>query len=399
MSGPSASGAASIIRVMVIDDSSVVRQLVQQLLAQTDDIRVIGTAPDPVFALRKMQQEWPDVILLDIEMPRMDGITFLRQIMATRPTPVIMCSARATGAGDITAEALAAGAVSVIARPQLGVRDFLREAVVELASAIRAAALAGPGTRAAAGALPGSTGAMASALRLRPVKATSREILHDEGWSAVLQRHSADAILAAPGREDGYRPPTARIVAIGASTGGPQALERVLGCLDHRCPGVVVVQHMPQRFTRSFADRLHRISGAEVKEAEHHDLVLPGRVLIAPGGRHLVVRRDGLQYYVETLDGPLVSRHKPSVDVLFRSLAKAAGSNAVGIIMTGMGDDGARGMREMADCGAATYAQDEASSVVFGMPKEAIHMGGVRDVLPLDHISAVIEQYASRESQ
>lgn len=388
--------ASAAIRVMVIDDSSVVRQLVQQLLAQTADIRVIGAAPDPVFAMRKMQQAWPDVILLDIEMPRMDGITFLRQIMATRPTPVIICTVHAGGDRDVTAEALAAGAVSVIARPQMGVRDFLQDAVAELAHAIRAAALAGPGAR--------GEGAMAarpvsSTLKLRAVKAASREMLHDDGWAAVLQRHTADAVLAAPGLEDGYRPRTAHIVAIGASTGGPQALERVLRPLDRRCPGIVVVQHMPQRFTRSFAERLHRVSGADVKEAEHHDVVLPGRVLIAPGGKHLVVRRDGLQYYVETLDGPLVSRHKPSVDVLFRSLAKAAGSNAVGIIMTGMGDDGARGMREMADCGAATYAQDEATSVVFGMPKEAIHMGGVGDVLPLDHISAVIEQYAASQSQ
>ncbi|BEV13816.1 chemotaxis response regulator protein-glutamate methylesterase [Herbaspirillum sp. DW155] len=385
-------GAA--IRVMVIDDSSVVRQLLLQLLAQTADIRVIGTAPDPVFAMRKMQQEWPDVILLDIEMPRMDGMTFLRQIMATRPTPVVICTVRAGGEGDITAEALAAGAVSVIARPQMGVRDFLQDALAELARAIRAAALVG-----ARGAGSMSARPVSSALKLRTVKAASREMLHDDGCAAVLQRHTADAVLAAPGLEDGYRPRTARIIAIGASTGGPQALERVLRPLDRRCPGIVVVQHMPQRFTRSFAERLHRISGADVKEAEHHDVVLPGRVLIAPGGKHLVVKRDGLQYYVETLEGPLVSRHKPSVDVLFRSLAKAAGSNAVGIIMTGMGDDGARGMREMADCGAATYAQDEATSVVFGMPKEAIHMGGVGDVLPLDHISAVIEQYAASESQ
>lgn len=391
--------APPAIRVMVIDDSSVVRQLMQQLLAQTADIRVIGTAPDPVFALRKMHQEWPDVILLDIEMPRMDGITFLRQIMATRPTPVIMCSARAGDSSHVAAAALAAGAVSVIARPQLGVREFLQEAVVELASAIRTAMQAGPGSRNGGVATPAPTRSVPQLSRLRPVKAASREILHDAGWTSGLQRYTADAVLNPPGPEDGYRPSTARIVAIGASTGGPQALERVLGRLDQRCPGIVVVQHMPQRFTRSFAERLHRLSGAEVKEAEHLDVILPGRVLIAPGGKHLVVRRDGLQYYVETLEGPLVSRHKPSVDVLFRSLAKAAGSNAVGIIMTGMGDDGARGMREMADCGAATYAQDEASSVVFGMPKEAIHMGGVGDVLPLDNISAVIEKYASRESQ
>ncbi|MET3431840.1 two-component system chemotaxis response regulator CheB [Herbaspirillum seropedicae] len=377
----------AMIRVMVVDDSSVVRQLMQQVLAQTPDIRVIGTAPDPVFALRKMQQQWPDVIVLDIKMPRMDGVSFLRQIMATRPTPVIMCSAHVGPDNALAAEALAAGAVSVIARPQLGVRDFLQQAVEELASAIRAAMQAREGQRA-----PKAP----ARLGLSPVKAGTREMLHDAAWGAVLQRYTADAVLQPPGPEDGLRPATARIVAIGASTGGPQALERVLGKLSQRCPGIVVVQHMPQRFTRSFAERLHRISGAEVKEAEHLDRILPGRVLIAPGGRHLVVRREGLQYYVETLDGPLVSRHKPSVDVLFRSLAKAAGSNAVGIIMTGMGDDGARGMRELADCGGATYAQDEASSVVFGMPKEAIQQGGVGDVITLEHISAVIEQYACR---
>ncbi|WP_433693237.1 protein-glutamate methylesterase/protein-glutamine glutaminase [Herbaspirillum seropedicae] len=377
----------AMIRVMVVDDSSVVRQLMQQVLAQTPDIRVIGTAPDPVFALRKMQQQWPDVIVLDIKMPRMDGVSFLRQIMATRPTPVIMCSAHVGPDNALAAEALAAGAVSVIARPQLGVRDFLQQAVEELASAIRAAMQAREGQHA-----PKAP----ARLGLSPVKAGAREMLHDAAWGAVLQRYTADAVLQPPGPEDGLRPATARIVAIGASTGGPQALERVLGKLSQRCPGIVVVQHMPQRFTRSFAERLHRISGAEVKEAEHLDRILPGRVLIAPGGRHLVVRREGLQYYVETLDGPLVSRHKPSVDVLFRSLAKAAGSNAVGIIMTGMGDDGARGMRELADCGGATYAQDEASSVVFGMPKEAIQQGGVGDVITLEHISAVIEQYACR---
>ncbi len=228
-----------------------------------------------------------------------------------------------------------------------------------------------------------------------------RNARHDAVAAGIVDgsRFTADAVLDPPGYLDGLIPVTPRIVAIGASTGGPQALEKVLRDLSVDCPGLIIVQHMPEKFTLSFAKRLHRISDIEVKEAEHHDLVLPGRVLIAPGGRHLVLRRDGQQYYVETLDGPLVSRHKPSVDVLFRSAAKAAGSNAVGIIMTGMGDDGARGMREMADCGAATYAQDEASSVVFGMPKEAIHMGGVGDVLPLDHISAVIEQYASRESQ
>ncbi|KAF1045674.1 MAG: Chemotaxis response regulator protein-glutamate methylesterase [Herbaspirillum frisingense] len=385
-----------MIRVMVVDDSSLVRQLMQQLLGATSDIQVVGTASDPIFAMRKMNQEWPDVIVLDVEMPRMDGITFLKQIMATRPTPVIICTAHADSRSGVTMDALAAGAVSVISKPVLGVRDFLHEAVDDLAGAIRAAAQAKSGRCAA---LPAHEKIAMAADHIRAAKAPPREMRHHDSLIEGLQKYTADAVLEAPGAADAWHSPTARIVAVGASTGGPQALELVLSGLSANCPGVVVVQHMPERFTRSFAERLHRISQVDVKEAEHLDMVLPGRVLIAPGGMHLVVKRDGVQYYVEILDGPLVSRHKPSVDVLFRSMAKAAGSNAVGIIMTGMGDDGARGLREMADCGAATYAQDERSSVVFGMPKEAIQLGGVRGVISLENISAVIEQYGFREPE
>ncbi|MCA1325303.1 protein-glutamate methylesterase/protein-glutamine glutaminase [Herbaspirillum sp. alder98] len=370
-----------MIGVLVVDDSSVVRQLMQELLAGSSDIEVIATASDPIFAMRKMRQQWPDVIVLDIQMPRMDGITFLKQIMAIRPTPVIICSTLTEGGAAVTMEALAAGAVSIITKPALGVRDFLHDACDDLANAIRAAASA----RLA------RTGALASSeLPAWPMPATVTN---------NLQRHTADVVLAAPGATDAFHPATEHIVAIGASTGGPQALEAVLAGLTPRCPGVVVVQHMPQRFTRSFAERLDQISAVEVREAQHMDLVLPGRVLIAPGGMHLMVRRDGVQYYVEVVNGPLVSRHKPSVDVLFRSVAKSAGSNAVGIIMTGMGDDGARGLKEMSERGAATYAQDERSSVVFGMPKEAIQLGGVGGVISLANISALIEDYAYRKPE
>ncbi|MBP0600318.1 chemotaxis response regulator protein-glutamate methylesterase [Herbaspirillum sp. LeCh32-8] len=401
-----------MIRVMVVDDSSVVRQLMQELLSATSDIQVVATASDPIFAMRKMRQDWPDVIVLDIEMPRMDGITFLKQIMALRPTPVIICSARTDGSADITMDALAAGAVGVIAKPALGVRDFLQDSSADLANAIRAAAQAqltrnGVGAASAAVSMtppeqvfePIELPLSGHRAETRAPKAPPRELRHHDGWIVDLRRHSADAVLDAPGAADAFHPTTGRIVAIGASTGGPQALELVLGGLSSRSPGVVVVQHMPESFTRSFAERLHKISPVDVKEAEHLDLVVPGRVLIAPGGRHLVVKRDGQQYFVEVIDGPLVSRHKPSVDVLFRSMAKAAGSNAVGIIMTGMGDDGARGLKEMAERGAATYAQDERSSIVFGMPKEAIQLGGVGDVISLENISAVIEQYGFREPE
>ncbi|AKZ62356.1 chemotaxis protein [Herbaspirillum hiltneri N3] len=374
------------IKVMIVDDSSVVRQVIQDLLEPCHDISVIATAPDPIFAMAKMRANWPDVIVLDIEMPRMDGITFLRQIMAIRPTPVVICSSLAEHSATVTMEALAAGAVGIITKPQLGIRDFLQDSSDALITAIRAAA------QARLRRAPMAPNASASA---GFGNESERNARHDSVAAGIADgsRFTADVVLDPPGYLDGLIPATQRIIAIGASTGGPQALEKVLRDLDTECPGIVIVQHMPEKFTLSFAKRLNAISGIEVKEAEHHDLVLPGRALVAPGGVHMMVKRDGVQYYVEVVNGPLVSRHKPSVDVLFRSVAKAAGKNAVGIIMTGMGDDGARGMKELHDAGASTYAQDESSCVVFGMPKEAVLQGGVSDVISLENMSSVINQY------
>lgn len=349
-----------MINVMVVDDSAVVRQVVQEVLRQHPDIRVIATASDPIFALAQMQKQWPDVLLLDVEMPRMDGITFLRQIMKQHPTPTVICSSLTEKGAQITMDALEAGAVSIITKPQIGVGSFLRDSEDELASAIRAAAAANP-------------------RRLNQ--------------PMVAPKLTADAILAAPGPRAAMARTTDHFVAIGVSTGGTQALECVLPALPRTAPGIVIVQHMPERFTSSFAERLNGLSEIEVKEAATGDRIYPGRALIAPGGKHTLVKRNGAQYVVEVVEGPLVSRHRPSVDVLFRSVAKSAGPNALGIIMTGMGDDGARGMKEMFDAGAKTLAQDEASCVVYGMPKEAIRHGGVNDSLGLDKIPAAIVAY------
>lgn len=377
------------IKVMIVDDSSVVRQVIQDLLDPCHDITVIATAPDPIFAMAKMRANWPDVIVLDIEMPRMDGITFLRQIMAIRPTPVVICSSLAERSASVTMEALAAGAVGIITKPQLGIRDFLQDSSDDLIAAIRAAAQARLRRAPSGPTAPNATGGLSFG------NEAERNARHDSIAAGIADgsRLTADAMLDPPGYLDGLIPVTPKIVAIGASTGGPQALEKVLRDLEEACPGIIIVQHMPEKFTLSFAKRLNAISVIEVKEAEHYDLVLPGRALVAPGGSHMMVKRDGVQYYVEVVNGPLVSRHKPSVDVLFRSVAKAAGKNAVGIIMTGMGDDGARGMKELRDAGASTYAQDESSCVVFGMPKEALLQGGVRDVISLENMSSVINQH------
>ncbi len=347
------------IKVMVIDDSAVVRQVVQSILDREPDMEVIASASDPLFAIDKMARHWPDVILLDIEMPRMDGITFLKKIMQEHPTPVVICSSLAERGAAVTMQALEAGAVEVITKPRSNVRNFLEDAANDLVSAVRAAAQS----------------------NLKPLKPTP-------AVQAVLPKLNADVMLAAPGK-----PPvihTERIVAIGTSTGGTQALEAVLTALPRGCPGIVIVQHMPEKFTASFAARLNELCQIEVREAKNDDRVLPGRALIAPGGAHMLLKRNGVSYQVEIKDGPLVNRHRPSVDVLFRSVAKFAGKNATGIIMTGMGDDGARGLREMRDSGAATYAQDEESCVVFGMPKEAIKLGAVEKILPLQEIPQAI---------
>ncbi|MEY2632704.1 MAG: hypothetical protein RIR00_1358 [Pseudomonadota bacterium] len=351
---------AEKIKVMIVDDSALVRQVVSQTLAADPGITVIATAADPLFALQKMSAQWPDVLIIDIEMPRMDGITFLKQVMATRPTPAIICSSLAEKGAQATFEALAAGAITVITKPRLGLKSFLEGAASELIQAVRSAARA---NMRAVGALAGQ-----------------RPMLPSAAAGAGLENRALSRT-------------TDKLVAIGTSTGGTQALELVLTQLPATTVGIVVVQHMPEKFTAMFAERLNGLCAMDVLEARHGDRVLPGRALIAPGGRHMQLRRSGAQYLVEVADGPVVNRHKPSVDVLFRSVAKAAGANALGVIMTGMGDDGARGLVDMHRAGAYTLAQDEASCVVFGMPKEAIKLGGVDKVLPLNQIPAAIAAY------
>jgi len=355
--------AADRVGVFIVDDSAVVRQVVSEVLAGDPGMEVLGVAADPIFALDKMNKRWPDVIVLDIEMPRMDGITFLRKIMAERPTPVVICSSLTEKGAETTMEALSAGAIGVVTKPGIGVRRFLMEdAASELVHAVRAAA-----------------GARVKRLASGPAAAPAPKL-------------NADAIL--PKSEHAMKQTTERIVAIGTSTGGTQALEAVLRGLPRTAPGIVVVQHMPEKFTASFAARLNNVSQMEVREAQNNDRVVPGRVLIAPGGRHMLLKRSGAQYYVEVIEGPLVNRHRPSVDVLFRSVAKFAGKNAMGVIMTGMGDDGARGLKEMHDAGAYTVAQDEASSVVYGMPKEAVKLGAADRSLSLGAIPSEIIRFA-----
>ncbi|WP_306597771.1 chemotaxis response regulator protein-glutamate methylesterase [Geothrix sp. 21YS21S-2] len=342
------------IKVLIIDDSAVVRQALSEILGKDRGIKVIGQAMDPLFAMEKMKKEWPDVILLDVEMPRMDGITFLRKIMAERPTPVIICSSLTAKGAETTMQALAAGAFTIFTKPTLGVKNFLEDSSGDLVMAVRAAA----GAR------------VSRVLKPVPPKANADIVLPPGGEAMVVT--------------------TDRFTAIGTSTGGTQALEFVLASLPRTCPGIVVVQHMPEKFTAAFAARLNSICEIEVREAKTGDRVLAGRALIAPGGKHLVVRRSGAQYVAEVVSAPPVNRHCPSVDVLFRSVAKYAGRNALGVIMTGMGDDGARGLLEMKQAGAHTLAQDEESCVVFGMPKEAIKLGAADKVVPLSMIPELI---------
>lgn len=346
------------ITVHIVDDSAVVREVLSGILAKAHDIEVIAASPDPLFAMEKLNRHWPDVIILDIEMPRMDGLSFLRKIMKEHPTPVIICSSLAEAGMPVTLDAMAAGAVSIVTKPKVGLRDFLSDAARQLIDEVRAAA----GAR---------LNNLAPPLPQAP------------------QKLSADAMLSAPTGRAMFRT-TERVVALGTSTGGTQALEYVLSRLPRDCPGIVVVQHMPEAFTASFARRLDQNSQIEVKEASNGDRLVAGLALIAPGGKHLMLNRSGTQYVAEVRDGPLVSRHKPSVDVLFRSVAVSAGSNATGIIMTGMGDDGARGLGEMLASGARTFAQNEASCVVFGMPKVAIELGSAQRVVPLSDIPSLI---------
>lgn len=342
------------IRVLIVDDSAVVRRTLSEVLVSDPEIEIMATAADPFIAAERIAEEIPDVILLDVEMPRMDGVTFLQKIMTQHPIPVVICSSLTDKGAETTLRALEYGAVDIVTKPKLGCEEFLRESRELLCQAVKAA----------------------SSARLRVVHQVSRAL-------------SADAVLAAPSNR-AMSATTEKVALIGASTGGTEALRVVLEVLPGDSPGILIVQHMPEKFTTAFAKRLDGLCAITVKEAENGDTVLRGRALLAPGNRHMLLKRSGARYFVEVRDGPLVCRHRPSVDVLFRSGARYAGRNAVAVLMTGMGNDGAHGLLELKQAGAATIAQDESTSVVFGMPNEAIKLGAANRVLPLPNIAAAV---------
>ncbi len=351
------------IRVLVVDDSSLVRQTLTDILNSDPGIEVIGSAPDPIVAAQRMRHDVPDVITLDVEMPRMDGITFLQKLMSQHPLPVVICSTLTEQGAETTLKALEYGAVDIITKPKVGTKQFLEESRVRICDAVKAAA-------------------QARVTRLIP-------------RMKVQAKLTADAMLPPPPTR-AMAQTTERVVVIGASTGGTEALRVVLEAMPLDTPGIVVVQHMPEHFTAAFARRLDSLCRISVKEAEDGDSVLRGHALIAPGNRHTLLKRSGARYYVEVRAGPLVSRHRPSVDVLFRSTARYAGKNAVAAILTGMGDDGARGLAEVRSAGAYTLAQDEKSCVVFGMPKEAIERGAACEVVSIDRMAGAILAAAGR---
>jgi two-component system chemotaxis response regulator CheB len=350
------------IKVLIVDDSAVVRQALSEIIGAEKDLVVIGTAADPLIASDKIARERPDVITLDIEMPRMDGLTFLQKIMSQHPIPVVVCSSLTEKGADTTLRALQYGAVEIINKPKVGARQFFDESRIQVCDAIRAASRA----------------------RLRRISDMSRPIEPKLTADAILSRTSVPQALQT----------TQKLVVIGASTGGTQALQALLEALPHDAPGIVIVQHMPEHFTAAFARRLDSICRVTVKEAEENDTVIQGRVLIAPGNRHVLLKRSGARYFVSLKEGPLVSRHRPSVDVLFRSAARYAGSNALGMIMTGMGDDGAKGLLEMRQAGAVTIAQNEETCVVYGMPQEAVKLGAVDRILPLGKFAEEVLRFA-----
>lgn len=351
------------IKVMIVDDSALVRQTLTEMLNHDPEIEVVATAGDPYIAAERLKSVVPDVIILDIEMPRMDGLTFLQKLMSQHPLPVVMCSSLAEASSESALKAFEYGAVDIITKPRLGTKKFLEESRLTICDAIKGAATSRPGRR--------------------------RNLSAPSTLKEVSPKYTADVMIDKPNSKAMIQT-TEKVVVIGASTGGTEALRVLLEMLPEDSPGIVIVQHMPEKFTAAFARRLDTLCRVTVKEAEDNDTVVRGRALIAPGNRHTLLKRSGARYYVEIKDGPLVSRHRPSVDVLYRSAARYAGKNLVGVIMTGMGDDGARSMKEMYDAGAMTIAQDEASCVVFGMPAEAIKHGGVHKILPLDHIAAEI---------
>nr|WP_027177380.1 chemotaxis response regulator protein-glutamate methylesterase [Maridesulfovibrio hydrothermalis] len=347
------------IKVLIVDDSALVRQALQQLFGTDPSIEIIGSAGDPFAAAEIMKKVVPDVITLDIEMPKMDGLTFLRKLMSQHPIPVVICSTLTDKGSESYMKALEYGAVEVITKPKIGTKHFFEESCIRVCDVVKAAAMTSP-----------------RKLSARPM--------------TVQPKLNADAVLPKARNTGVTLQTTEKVVLVGASTGGTEAIQNFLQRMPLDCPGIAIVQHMPEQFTAAFAARLNTICQITVKEAATGDSILRGQALIAPGNQHMLVKRSGARYYVEVKDGPLVSRHRPSVDVLFRSGAASAGRNAVAVIMTGMGDDGAKGMKEMHDAGTYTIAQDEASCVVFGMPHEAIKAGGVDKVTSLRNIPTEI---------
>ncbi len=349
------------IKVLIVDDSALVRQVLTEMLNSAADIEVVGTAQDPFVARERIKSLKPDVLTLDVEMPRMDGVTFLRNLMRLRPMPVVMVSTLTEKGADITFQALELGAVDFVSKPKTDIAHTLDDYAEEIITKVRTAASA-------------------------RVQALTRSSVDDRS-----ERHSADAVLGKVSASIHFRT-TDRILAIGASTGGTEAIKEVLMRLPADTPGTVITQHIPEAFSAPFAKRMNGISAMTVCEAEDGQQIVTGHVYIAPGSQHLLVERDGARYICRLNDGPPVNRHKPSVDVLFRSVAQNVGSNAISVLLTGMGDDGARGMQEMKEAGAPTIAQDEKSSVVWGMPGEAVKLGCVDSVLSLTKIPGHILQ-------
>ncbi|MEP1600781.1 protein-glutamate methylesterase/protein-glutamine glutaminase [Ekhidna sp.] len=347
------------IKVLIIDDSALVRQTISAILESDSRIEVSGVASDPYVAVKKIKENLPDVITLDIEMPKMDGLTFLRKLMSQHPIPVLVISTLTEKGTASAIQALEHGAVEVISKPKINTKEYLESARKELCRMV--------------------------------VEVSHANVSRKVDRLIPTSKLTADAVITKRSSRSMIRT-TDKVIAVGASTGGTEAIKDFLMALPIDCPGVVIVQHMPEMFTRQFAKRLNDLSNLTIKEAKDNDHVLRGQVLIAPGNYHLLLNRSGANYYVQVQEGPVVNRHRPSVDVLFRSVAKYAGKNAIGIIMTGMGDDGASGLLEMREAGAHTIAQDEKSCVVFGMPAAAIKMGAAERVLPLDRIAHAIRE-------
>ncbi len=356
------------IKVLVIDDSALIRSVMKEIIDREKDMTCVGAAPDPLVAREMIKSLNPDVLTLDVEMPKMDGLDFLERLMRLRPMPVVMVSTLTERGSDITFRALALGAVDFVSKPKMDIARGMEDYAREITDKIRAAAQA----------------------RVRKAGTTP-----SNNSINIQEKYSADAILPSVA---GRFSSTEKLIIIGASTGGTEAIKEVLTRLPADVPGILVTQHMPENFTKSFADRLNSLCKISVKEAEHNERVLPGHAYIAPGHSHLLLKRSGANYMTELNQGPPVNRHRPSVDVLFRSAANVAGANALGIILTGMGKDGAQGLLEMRQAGSYTIAQDEESCIVFGMPKEAIHIGGACEVLPLQGIARHTLDYLTLHS-